>query len=97
MTSEQAPNESPQGLVRLGDIERAIVDLLGSCEGPVLRSQIVQLLSRTASPDTRDDACGPVGQRNAGRRMLLEASVSRAIGSLVRKGRLKVVGGSANP
>lgn len=78
-------SDSRARLPRLGEVEQAILDVLNADEGPVLRSQVVRVLSGTA-PKRRAYTRRSAEHTATTRRTTLETSVSRAIRSLVRKG-----------
>lgn len=72
---------------RLGAIERAILELLQADSGPVPRSSVVHALYPSLRSDQSGDERIATGYGSgAARRSLVEATVSRAIASLVRKG-----------
>lgn len=77
--------------MRLGSVERAIVGLLMADGGPVPRTRVVHALYPSLCPEQRGDDSWAVGDTtsssaSASRRALIDATVSRAIASLARKG-----------
>lgn len=72
---------------RLGSVERAILDLLEADGGPVTRSSVVHALYPSLGPDRSGDEWKGAGHAtSATQRTLVEATVSRAVASLARKG-----------
>ena len=80
------PGAGDGGALRLGAVERAILDLVNAGGGPLLRTQVLDKLYPSVYPDRRADEPWANVRANATHRTLAEATVSRAIRSLVRKG-----------
>ena len=74
------------GALRLGAVERAILDLVNAGGGPLLRTQVLDKLYPNVYPARPAVESWAGARANATHRTLAEATVSRAIRSLVRKG-----------